>query len=140
MPRKWWYIIGLFSMLIVVAVAVWLVTRHVDEFANAMGCTDTLTGKFDSPDKRNAALVFRRQCGATAPDSTQVSVQPVGTSLNTEKYKAVIVVDGAPALRISWDSPADLVVAGITSQHIYHQQSVAEGGINIRYEKFGGSK
>jgi hypothetical protein len=139
MPHKWWYFIGAL-LIAAAAVAVWLVNKHVDQFATAIGCADTLLSKVDSPDGRYAALIFRRECGATAPDSTQVSVQPVGTSLNPEKYNPVIVVDTTPALTVRWDSANELVVAGITSQRIYRQQSVSADGINIKYEASAAAK
>ena len=130
--RRKWYISVLLLVGVLVA-AIWLQSRQVNEFATAMGCTDSLVSRLDAPDGRHVAFVFRRECGATAPDSTQVNVQPAGTTLNGKDYKAAVVVDGAVPLNLRWDSANQLVVIGITSQRLYRQERVASDGIKIGY-------
>lgn len=131
MWRKWSITISL--LIGVLVVVVWVVSKHADEFATAMGCTDSLLHTVNSPDGQYTAFVFRRECGATAPDSTQANVQPIGTTLNSEKHKAFVVVDGAPGLNLRWDNANQLVVSGITTERIYRQEPVADS-IQVRYE------
>lgn len=131
MGRKWYIVILLLVALS--TIAVWVISKHADEFATAMGCTDHTLSAADSPDGRYVAFVFRRECGATAPDSTQANVQPIGTALDSEKYKAFVVVDGAPRLNLRWDNTNRLAVGGITTERIYRQESAVDG-IGIRYE------
>lgn len=131
MWRKWYIAIPLLIGLLFIAV--WMARKHVDEFATAMGCTDHMLSTVNSPDGRYTAFVFRRECGATAPDSTQANVQPIGASLKSEKYKAFVVVGGAPGLNLRWDNANQLVVSGIAAEHIYRQESIVDG-IRVRYE------
>jgi hypothetical protein len=129
MRRKWYIVIPL--LLAAVLVVAWVVKR-ADGFATAMGCTDSVLSRTDSPDGRYSAFVFRRECGATAADSTQANVQPIGTSHDSEKYKAFVVVDDKPSLNLRWESANQLVVSGITSERVYRQENIA-GSIQIRY-------
>lgn len=129
MRRKWYIAIPL--LLAAVLVVVWVVKR-ADGFAAAMGCTDSVLSKADSPDGRYSAFLFRRECGATAPDSTQANVQPIGTVHDSEEYKAFLVVGDKPSLNLRWDSANQLAVSGITSERVYRQENIA-GSIHIRY-------
>lgn len=132
MWRKWHMTVLLIVAVLVFAV-IWLVSKQINNFATAVGCADSLVSSLDAPDGRHVAFVFRRECGATAPDSTQVNVQPADTQLSGEKYKAAVVVDGTIPLKLKWESASQLVVIGITSQRVYRQERVADDGIRIEY-------
>lgn len=130
MRAKTYIAIGL--LVGVLAAVVWLVNEQAWEFGSAMGCTDSVLSKVDSPDGKLSAIVFRRQCGATAPDSTQANIQPAGSHQDARKYQPFVVVDGAPTLGVTWDSPVRLTVSGITSERVYRQESLVDN-IQINY-------
>jgi len=130
MMRKWGIVIPLVVVAILVVV---FVTKRANEFATAMGCAGSVLSATPSPDGKAVAYVFYRACGATAPDSTQVNIQPIGTPYDSEKYKVFVVVGGAPVLTLRWESANRLAVSGIASERIYRQES-SVGNVEIEYD------
>lgn len=124
------------AMLVVgiaIAFGAWFAHEHANKFATAMGCVDKVINKEASPDGRYASFIFKRECGATAPDSVQINVQPADRPFDSDEYKPFFVIDGAPSISVRWADKVRLTVVANTTRRIYRQEDKV-GGVRIQYE------
>ncbi|WP_417068183.1 hypothetical protein [Niveibacterium terrae] len=131
MPCKRYVVATIFLALL--ASVVWVASMRADEFASAVGCKDIVLNRVDSPAGRHALFVFRRECGATSPDSIQANIQPVGVAHDGEKYRAFVVVDGASGLKVKWLGDNQVTVAGTSSARVYRKDHVSDA-VQIEYQ------
>ena len=64
-----------------------------------------------SPDKKNVAIAFVRNCGATTEYSTQVSILKEPGKLTNEAGNILVLVEKR-SLSIGWEGNTKLVVSG----------------------------
>lgn len=119
-------------LLGLIALVFWL--HKIVSFAEAMGCSDQLVQRIDSPDGRFSAIKFNRACGATAPDSMQVNIQPFGTELDAEHYPPFLVLNSHANAVAIWTERGTLIVTLNNVTNEYRKAHESEG-IFIRYVK-----
>jgi hypothetical protein len=84
------------------------------------GCANEQLNEVPSPGGARRAVVFQRDCGATTPFSTQISVLPRGVALpdsngnvfvaDTDRGRAPAGPGGGPGVSVRWLTPDTLEV------------------------------
>lgn len=118
-------------LLLLGAWCVWFAGK-VGGFADAMGCTDRLVQRFDSPDGAFSAFMFARKCGATAPDTLQMNVQPFGSGLDSQRHPAFLVLDSKAEVSAEWREKRSLTVKLAVVSKTYRSESES-AGVQIVY-------
>lgn len=75
-------------------------------------CNNEIYAELLSPDKRNKAVIFQRDCGATSGFSTQISILPADNTLKNDAGN-IFVLKGHPqshAPAVSWLSNTELFI------------------------------
>jgi hypothetical protein len=86
-------------------------------------CQDTLVSKHNSPDGRFVAVVFHRNCGATTPFTTEISVTGSGDDVSGGSAGNIFSMTDPPGstetlsrngvieVRLNWRSPQLLLIS-----------------------------
>jgi len=105
-------------------------------------CANDVLAELPSPDGKNKAVVFQRDCGATTDFSTQVSVLRSGQALGGDSAN-VFIGDtnhgaapsgpgGGPSLRVHWVGPDALVVSHHSAVRVFAAEPES-GSVRIAY-------
>ncbi|HEY5804238.1 MAG TPA: hypothetical protein VIT90_11145 [Lysobacter sp.] len=105
-------------------------------------CANDVLAELPSPDGKNKALVFQRDCGATTGYSTQVSVLRSEQALGGDSGN-VFVGDtnhgaapsdpgGGPSLQVHWVGPEALVVSHHPAVRVFAAEPES-GSVRITY-------
>lgn len=108
-------------------------SNKVGGFADAMGCTDQVSQRINSPEGTLSVFKFVRKCGATAPDSLQWNVQPSGSNLDSEKYPAFLVLDSKAEATLAWRDQRHLIVKLTKATKTYRSENES-AEVRILYE------
>ncbi len=65
-------------------------------------CEDTIKTEAKSPDGKNVAVLFERDCGATTDVSTIVSLRSISTKLDEQEGR-VFVIEGQHQIALVWE-------------------------------------
>jgi hypothetical protein len=97
-------------------------------------CKTVVLDTIPSPDGSRSIVVFRKQCAAAVPYSTQASVAPAGAAFSAEKIPAFFVVAGTPAVSANWraNNKVEMAVTSGGGKVFRSQQSV--GDIEVAYK------
>jgi hypothetical protein len=94
-------------------------------------CENSAIRSSVSPDGTLNAWVFVRNCGATTPYSTHVSV--LSASADSPKDAGnTFVIQERPAVSVEWASPSELAVTFPRHGKVFHQEP-AVSGITVSY-------
>ena len=106
------------------------------------GCGNEQLNEVPSPDRTRRAVVFQRECGATAPFSTQVSILPAGATLpdssgnvfvaDTDHGRAEAGPGGGPGVSVRWIAGDTLEVRYDPRARIFVQE-VHGPGAEVRF-------
>ena len=108
------------------------------------GCSNTISARVISPDRKLDAVVFERDCGATTGFSTQVSVvrtgaQPSGSGnafvADDNHHRAPAPAIGGPLVELRWAGPNRLIVRYDHRDRLFLNAS-AVAGAKIAYEPY----
>jgi hypothetical protein len=97
-------------------------------------CKTVVLDTIPSPDGRRSIVVFRKQCAAAVPYSTQASVAPAGVAFSAEKIPAFFIIAGTPAVSANWraNNKIEMAVTPAGGKVLRSQQSV--GDIEVAYK------
>jgi hypothetical protein len=97
------------------------------------GCKTTVLSTVPSPDGSRSVVIFRKQCAAAIPYSTQASIAPAGLSSPADKIPAFFIVSGTPAVTANWTgkNAIEMIFAAAGEKIFRKQDSV--GDIKIAY-------
>ena len=134
------YIIGITVPLGALGVFMYIfVGRGLD-----MDCGNQIVSEQQSPDNRMKIVLFQRDCGATTPFTTQISLLPIHERLRDESGNIFVAdADHGKAPRGEWDGP-DVKVRWQSNKTIQIEHDVLvrvfksvekHQGIEIQYEK-----
>jgi hypothetical protein len=108
-------------------------------------CVNTPLYEVNSPDERVKVAVFERNCGATTPFTTQVSVLPSSSSLpngvgnalvlDTDHGRAPSGPGGGPEVRVRWEASDHVVIQHHVKARLGKVKTQV-GGVQIDYETF----
>jgi len=116
---------GVFLSLLLFGVLIifmYVLNKSVDDMSGAMGCTNKVIQKLDSQEEKYSVFKFERLCGATAPDTLQMSVQPFGLPFDNEKYPSFLVLDRRADALGGWHGPKHFSVQFDSVAKIYHKE------------------
>lgn len=94
-------------------------------------CENELAQTTISPSGLKQAVVFVRDCGATAGVSTQVSI--VAGGVNVVGAGNALVVEGRPSIQVRWLTDSVVSLSGLGPGRIFKQESEVYG-TSIRYD------
>jgi hypothetical protein len=106
------------------------------------GCGNTVLATQNSPDGQHSAVLFERNCGATTPFATHISVLRKGERLSgggntftadANHGAASTGAWGGPWAAIAWLSPSKLVVRYADGSRTFRREDEVEG-VHISYE------
>jgi hypothetical protein len=97
-------------------------------------CKTVVLETIPSPNGSKSIVIFRKQCAAAVPYSTQASVAPVGVVFSAEKIPAFFIVAGTPAVSANWlaNNAVEIAVTPRGGKVFRNQQSV--GDIEVAYK------
>jgi hypothetical protein len=97
-------------------------------------CKTVVLDTTPSPDGSRSVVVFRKQCAAAVPYSTQASIAPAGAAFSAEKIPAFFIVAGTPAVSAKWraNNKIEMAVTPGGGKVFRSQQSV--GDIKVAYK------
>ena len=98
---------------IIVIIAVALLLGSMFVFVRSryipVSISDTILSETVSPDGKNVATVFERDCGATTDFSRILVLRKSGTRFNPDRSR-VFVVAGRPRVEANWSETSKLTV------------------------------
>ncbi len=109
------------------------------------GCGNTVLATQDSPDGQHSAVLFERNCGATTPFATHISVlrkderlSGAGNTFTADANHgaASTGVWGGPWATMAWLSPNKLVVRYADGSRSFRREGEVDG-VQISYEPVG---
>src|SRR6266705_2238517 len=65
-------------------------------------CEDVIKAEITSPDHKWVITVYERNCGATAPYSTQINLRRSGITFNANTQEPVFVIGRKQELKVNW--------------------------------------
>ncbi len=95
-------------------------------------CSNATIASVTSPSGAHKAVVFVRNCGATAGWSTQVSVLRSSESVQNQAGNA-LVVEGKAAVTVRWQSASAVTLSGLSNGRLFKQEQSANG-VSVTYE------
>jgi hypothetical protein len=119
-------------MLVAVIAGGALSVAYTDSLFGA--CKTDILDTIPSPDGSRSVVVFRKQCAAAVPYSTQASVAPAGAAFSAERIPAFFIVAGTPAISADWrgNNKIEMAVTPAGGKVFRNQQSV--GDIEVAYK------
>jgi hypothetical protein len=93
-------------------------------------CGNRVLNVARSPDGRHAAVIFRRDCGATTGFSTQVSLAP--NEATPDDSGNLLILGDEPGLSAQWLGPDRLLISYRRGARLFRQESVRDG-VRIEY-------
>jgi hypothetical protein len=109
-------------------------------------CRNNLISETPSPNKQIKAVIYERDCGATADFSTQISVLPINRLLPRSESGNLFIADtnhgeapngskGGPEVRIQWRGDKVLSVAYHKAARVFLERSKTHN-ITVIYSTF----
>jgi hypothetical protein len=97
-------------------------------------CKTTVLSTVPSPDGSRSLVIFRKECAATVPYSTQASIAPAGIASPADKIPAFFIISGTPAITANWagNNAIEMIFSAATEKVFRKQDSV--GDIRIAYK------
>jgi hypothetical protein len=105
------------------------------------GCGNQVLQTIYSPDRKQKAVVFERDCGATTDFSTQISILPAGGRFSagagnafvadTDHGRAPAGPGGGPKVEVTWDGSTRLLIKRHPEARIFLARRRVEG-VRIR--------
>ena len=128
-PRRTTLIAGILLLFALIVGGTW---GLIAGFSDAMGCKDQLVRRIDSPDTALSVIKFIRRCGATAPDTLQVNIQPIGSDLDSGRYPSFLILDSLAGVEPIWEGQRLLTVKLDTVATTYRSEPESLG-VHISY-------
>ena len=97
-----------------------------------IGCGNEIVSRNASPSRAISAVVFNRNCGATAGFNAQVSIVR-GNAVPSDAGNTLIL-EGTVLLKLRWVSESELRITGLGSAKVFKQEQ-SVGGVSLAYGK-----
>jgi hypothetical protein len=96
-------------------------------------CKNTVLNTIPSPDGSRSLVIFRKECAAVVPHSTQASIAPSGIASLADKIPAFFIISGIPILTADWVGNNAIEIAVGAGEKIFRKQD-SVGDIKIAYK------
>ena len=87
-----------------------------------------------SPDGSKSVITFRKECGATVPDSTHASVASTGTPFAPDKSPTFFSVRGSQNVIAIWSGEHAVRIGLIPGGDTFYKREQSVGDIKVEYE------
>lgn len=87
-----------------------------------------------SPDGSKSVITFRKECGATVPDSTHASIASTGASLSPAAPPPFFSVRGNQNVVAAWSGEHAVRIGLIPGGDTFYKRERSVGDIKIEYE------
>jgi len=101
-----------------------------------IACATTIKRMVPSSDATRTAVIFERECGATAPFNTQVSLVPKGESFSPGRYPSFLSIGGQHALAIRWTGERALEVDLPQNDRVFRNETTVDD-VSVTYLSVG---
>jgi hypothetical protein len=105
-------------------------------------CGNEIMSELTSPDGAKKLVVFKRDCGATTPFSTQASIIPANARLpnesgnlfisDTDRGAAPSGPTSGPGLQVIWENSRSVVLSYHPKTRVFKAQDEVSG-VRVRY-------
>src|SRR5687767_2723212 len=127
------------EFLIATAKAITIVVSAVTAFIwNPIQCRVTIDRFIGAPSGAAKVAVYEKDCGATTPYNTQLSVVDSSDRFSVFRHKPFLVLKGRYELTVEWVSDKRIRVKLPPRVDIYWKDKANAGGIEIIYERSQG--
>lgn len=123
--------LALLGIFILTALIIWA-GQNANSFSDSMGCSDHILSITLSPDASTSLIQFQRQCGATAPDTLQINLQPTEAQFDPKSYPPFLVMDIPNRIEAAWKAN-DLVEIKTDSVARKYRNETKSLGVRIEY-------
>jgi hypothetical protein len=103
---------------------------------SGIACATTIKRAVPSPDATRTAVIFERECGATTPFNTQVSLVPKGQSFSPRRYPSFLSIGGQHALAIRWVGERALEVDLPKTDRVFRNETTVDD-VSVAYLSAG---
>jgi hypothetical protein len=97
-------------------------------------CDNAVLNTIASPDGSKVIVIFRKQCNATVPDSTQASLASAALGSPAEKVPPFFVIAGTPTITADWRGDRSVEIAVIPAGGKIFRNQASVGDIKIEYK------
>jgi hypothetical protein len=132
-PRHIWYVLGggAVAVLLVTAgllVSIWFVMEGFG------ACKSIVLNAIPSPDKKKSVVIFRKECNATVPDSTQASIVSAKGPFAPEQASSFLSVRGNQDVIVTWSGEHVVRIGLIPGGDTVYKRDPNVGDVKIEYE------
>lgn len=99
----------------------------------ALKCAVTVKREIPSQHLQRVVVVFEKDCGATTPFNTQVSIAPKDSQFSSDDFPPVLSIKGQHELAIRWLDDETVQIEIPKGVQIYRQEKQANG-ITVLYK------
>jgi hypothetical protein len=114
---------------VLIAAGVFVVVRFAIIFGD---CNAVVHRSILSPDGTKSLVIFRMECGATVPYSTQAIIAPARRSFSPTKYPAFFIIAGDSDILAKWLGDDAVEVINLLGTKVVRSDQDA-GGVRIEY-------
>lgn len=95
-------------------------------------CVNTIVTEVVSPNRKLVATVYKRDCGATTLENTQVTIRKQTESFNPKKQKSVFIIETEKIVTVTWESNSLLKILFTDDGKIFRQE-IYDENVKIMY-------
>lgn len=108
---------------------------YLDYAASKFGeCHILRLTSIPSPDGSKSVITFRKECGATVPDSTHASIASNGASFSPAETSPFFSVRGDQNVVAAWNGEHAVRIGLIPGGDTFYKRERSVGDIKIEYE------
>jgi hypothetical protein len=101
--------------------------QYFSALQDALQCDVTVKRKIPSPHYRRLAVVFEKDCGATTPFNTQVSIAAGTKPFSSDKFPSFLSLRGQHALTVGWLDEETIQIEIPKGAEVFRQDRRADG-------------
>jgi hypothetical protein len=98
------------------------------------GCRIVRLASIHSPDGSKSVITFRKECGATVPDSTHASIASTAASFSPEQAPPFFSVRDGQDILVAWSGERAVRIGLIPGSDTFYKREQSVGDIKIEYE------
>lgn len=108
---------------------------YLDSVFSKFGeCRTLRLASIPSPDGNKSVITFRKECGATVPDSTHASIASTGASFSPAETPPFFSVRGNQNVVAAWNGEHAVRLGLIPGGDTFYKRERSVGVIKIEYE------
>ena len=97
-------------------------------------CINTVVTEVVSPNGSLVATVYKRDCGATTLENTQVAIRRKGEAFKANNSASVFIIETEKNVSVVWETDFAMQISFSGDGDIFRQQKT-DGNVTISYRK-----